>query len=183
MTLDLFNAFTVTVTPQSVWWKYSWTKPTALFRTRVVIINCYVYVIINLSAAVTWAVTCDFQQCGNLTSVDSDEPEQPPLKLRNSKWCSVSSLTLKEYPSNKQRVWSDYAYAQADLRLCWSHIQHCWKSHALAHMYVYEWLLHVWILSRSVRDEVIVLKDALCKAVIFKVFSFNNTLGHAHWFV
>ena len=23
MTLDLFNAFTVTVTPQSVWWKYS----------------------------------------------------------------------------------------------------------------------------------------------------------------
>ena len=25
-------------------------------------------------------------------------------------------------------------YAQADLRLCWSHIPHCWKSHALAHM-------------------------------------------------
>ena len=23
-------------------------------------------------------------------------------------------------------------YAQADLRLCWSHILHCWKSHALA---------------------------------------------------
>ena len=30
-------------------------------------------------------VTCDFQQCGNLTSVDSDEPVQPPFKLRNSK--------------------------------------------------------------------------------------------------
>ena len=27
----------------------------------------------------------DFQQCGILTSVDSDEPVQPPLKLRNSK--------------------------------------------------------------------------------------------------
>ena len=25
-------------------------------------------------------------------------------------------------------------YAQADLRLCWSHIPHCWKSHALAHI-------------------------------------------------
>ena len=31
------------------------------------------------------AVICDFQQCGNLTSVDSDEPVQPPFKLRNSK--------------------------------------------------------------------------------------------------
>ena len=31
------------------------------------------------------AVTCDFQQCGILTSVDSDEPLQPPFKLRNSK--------------------------------------------------------------------------------------------------
>ena len=31
------------------------------------------------------AVTCDFQQCGILTSIDSDAPVQPPLKLRNSK--------------------------------------------------------------------------------------------------
>ena len=29
-------------------------------------------------------VTCDFQQCGILTSVDSDEPVQPVFKLRNS---------------------------------------------------------------------------------------------------
>ena len=28
----------------------------------------------------------DFQQCGVLTSVDSEEPVQPPFKLRNSKW-------------------------------------------------------------------------------------------------
>ena len=27
----------------------------------------------------------DFRQCGILTSVDSDEPLQPPFKLRNSK--------------------------------------------------------------------------------------------------
>ena len=45
----------------------------------------------------------DFQQCGILTSVDSDESVQP-FKLRNSKWCSVSSLTLIEYSSNKQRL-------------------------------------------------------------------------------
>ena len=31
------------------------------------------------------AVTCDFQQFGILTSVDSHEPVQPPFKSRNSK--------------------------------------------------------------------------------------------------
>ena len=30
-------------------------------------------------------------------SLDSDEPVQPPFKLRNFKLCSVSSLTLIEY--------------------------------------------------------------------------------------
>ena len=39
----------------------------------------------------------DFQQCGILTWIDSDESVQPPVKLRNSKWCSDSSSTLIEY--------------------------------------------------------------------------------------
>ena len=30
---------------------------------------------------------------GILTNVDSDEPVQPPFKFRNSKRCSISSLT------------------------------------------------------------------------------------------
>ena len=30
------------------------------------------------------AMACDFQQCGILTSVDSDEPVEPTFKLRNS---------------------------------------------------------------------------------------------------
>ena len=47
-----------------------------------------------------WAVACDFQQCGILTSVDSDEHVQLPFKLRNFKWCSVSSLIFIEYSSN-----------------------------------------------------------------------------------
>ena len=42
----------------------------------------------------------DFQQCGSLTSVDSNEPVQPPFKLRNCKSCSVSSLTVIEYSSD-----------------------------------------------------------------------------------
>ena len=36
-----------------------------------------------------WAATWDFQQCGILTDVDSDEPLQYPFKLRNSKRCAV----------------------------------------------------------------------------------------------
>ena len=66
---------------------------------------CYLYQI------QTRAVICDFQKCGILTSVDSDEPVQPPVKLRNSKLCSVSRLTVIE---------------------C-SHIPHCWKSHVRVH--------------------------------------------------
>ena len=50
------------------------------------------------------AATCDFQQCGILASVDSDEPVQPPLKLRNYKCRSVSSLTVIEYSSNKALI-------------------------------------------------------------------------------
>ena len=83
---------------------------------------------------INWAMACVFQQCGILTSVDSDKPVQPPFKLRNSKWCGVSSLILIEYSCNYQRLWSDCVYAQADLRLCWLHIPHCWKSHATAQL-------------------------------------------------
>ena len=79
--------------------------------------------------------TC-FPTMGILTSVDSDEPVQPPFKLRNLKWGSVSSLTVIEFLSERQRLLSDCAYAQVDLRLCWLHILHCWKSHATAHMFI-----------------------------------------------
>ena len=79
-----------------------------------------------------WATTCDFQQCGILTSVDSDQPVQHAFMVRSSKWCSVSSLTIIECSCDQQRLWSDCVYAQADLRLCWLRIPHCWKSHVIA---------------------------------------------------
>ena len=85
-----------------------------------------------------WAMASDLQQCGILISVDSDEPLQPFFKLKNSKWCSFSSLTILEYSSDLQRLWSDCAYAQPDLRLGWSHIPHCWKSRALAHFFLFQ---------------------------------------------
>ena len=34
---------------------------------------------------------CDFRQCDILTSVDSDEPVQPPFIFKKLKWGSVSS--------------------------------------------------------------------------------------------
>ena len=40
-----------------------------------------------------------------LTSVDSDEPVQPPLKLRNSKCCSISSLTDQQQYSKTCLKW------------------------------------------------------------------------------
>ena len=83
---------------------------------------------------VIWAATCEFQHCGILTGVDSDVPVQPPFKLRNSQWCLVSGLTVIWYSSDHQRLRSDCAYTQADLRLCWSHIPYCWKSHVAAHL-------------------------------------------------
>ena len=82
----------------------------------------------------TISSTCGFQQCGNLASVDSEESVQPPYNPRKSKWCSVSSLKLIEYSSDKQRLWPDCAYEHADLMFCWSHIPHCWKSHVAAHI-------------------------------------------------
>ena len=36
-----------------------------------------------LFSSQNWAAACDCQQCGSLRSVDSDEPVQPPVKLRS----------------------------------------------------------------------------------------------------
>ena len=93
-----------------------------------------------------WATACDFQQYGILTWIDSDEPVHPLFKLRISKWCSVSSLIIIEYSSDKQRLWSDCAYAQAGLSLCWSHIPHCWQSHVATHFinHLDDTYKHVW---------------------------------------
>ena len=47
-----------------------------------------------------WAMIWDIQQCGILTSVESDKPAVPPFKLGNSKLCSVISLRAIEYSSD-----------------------------------------------------------------------------------
>ena len=41
----------------------------------------YVYMDCRTSIVIIKAVTCDFQQCGIFTSLDSEEPVQPPISL------------------------------------------------------------------------------------------------------
>ena len=82
-------------------------------------------------------MTCDFQQCGILTSVDSDEQVQPPFSLETQN--DVKSVLnthriFKRLAKALIRLRVYCAYAQADLRLCWLHIPYCWKSHARAQL-------------------------------------------------
>ena len=52
-----------------------------------------------------------------LNCVDSDEPVQPPFKLRGSKCCSLITLSRIVYFKRQTRLWSDCAYVQAGLSI------------------------------------------------------------------
>ena len=80
---------------KSLWFNFKCTcischilsKLHARHLTCVLILNVRVYLAtfsVNSMPGIG-AVICDFQQCGVLTSVDSDHPSQPPFKLKNSK--------------------------------------------------------------------------------------------------
>ena len=48
-----------------------------------VTVPCYfIFLTLFFLSIIYLAVACDFQQCGILTCVNSDEPVQPPFKLR-----------------------------------------------------------------------------------------------------
>ena len=50
----------------------------------------------------------DFQHCGILTSVDSDEPVQPPFKLRNLKYPrSRYCMVLTQHARIQKKVLSE----------------------------------------------------------------------------
>ena len=67
-------------------------------------------------------------------SVDSDQPGHPSSLIR------VFAVRLKKhwvlsYPlSAQQRLWSDWAEAQADLGLHWAHTSYCWFCRAANHI-------------------------------------------------
>ena len=54
------------------------------------------YTAINFICVIHYilAETWDFQQCGILTYIDSNKPVLSPVKFRDSKCCTVSSLTV-----------------------------------------------------------------------------------------
>ena len=68
-----------------------------------------------------WAATWQNQQSECAPSEDSDQPGQPPSLIRvfdaRMKKAWVLSYTLNA----QQRLWSDLADTQADLRLRWAH--------------------------------------------------------------
>ena len=77
-----------------------------------------------------WAAQCDFQQCGIMTCVESEEPVQPPVMLRSSKCCSASSLTQAT-----SKVSDQTAHMR---RLAWAfagHKPHYWKFHVAAQFF------------------------------------------------
>ena len=104
--LDLADAhFVELMVPDIEYWYVHWdgflheheSQAITLKYQETRIINCMYD---NAHWKIIWAVACDFYQSGILTCVDSDEPLQPSVKLRNSKWCLVSSLTTVEYSSD-----------------------------------------------------------------------------------
>ena len=69
--------------------------------------------------------------------------------------CNNDIRSVAYYSSDLQRLLSDCTHAQVGLRLCWSHIPHCWKAHAAAHLFwigsvvwveVLFWDIHIFTL-------------------------------------
>ena len=77
-------------------------------------------------------MTCDNQQCGILTSEDSEQSEQPPFKLRNFKCCS-----------DNHRIFKRLAMALTRLCVCTD-----WSEHLLvAHTTLLEMSCHGSLIS------------------------------------
>ena len=63
-----------------------------------VVCDCVISISYSLTSLFKYPQpNCENQQCGILTSVDTDGPLQTAINLRNFKLCSVSSLILIKY--------------------------------------------------------------------------------------
>ena len=69
-----------------------------------------------------WATTWQNQQCGCAPSEDSDQPRHPPSLIRVFAVRMKKAWVLSYLLSTQQRLWSDWADAQADPSLRWVHI-------------------------------------------------------------
>ena len=88
---------------------------------EVSVVDTYPLSWVSPKLAFKWAASWQNKQCGCTPSEDSDQPEHPPSLIK------VFAVRMKKawvlsYPlSAQQRLWSDWAYAQADLSLRWAH--------------------------------------------------------------
>ena len=115
--------------------------------------------IIHRSHLVLWATSWQNEQSGMCTQRRLGsawaEPGHPPSLIR------VFAVRMKKawvlsYPlSAQQRLWSDWADAQADLSLHWAHMPLCWFCHEAAFIIrgllflvscmTYSWSLHFFM--------------------------------------
>ena len=70
-----------------------------------------------------WAASWQNQQCGCVPSKDSDQPGHLPSLIRVFAVRMKKPWVLSYLLSTQQRLWSDWADAQADLSLRWAHTQ------------------------------------------------------------
>ena len=68
-----------------------------------------------------WAATWQNQQNECAPSEDSDQPGHPPSLIRVFAVRMMKAWVLSYPLSAQQRLWSDWADAQADLSLRWAH--------------------------------------------------------------
>ena len=98
-----------------------------------------------------WAVSkaalinsaCAWQNKQNdlCTPRDSDQPGYPPSLIRVFAVHSMGSWGPHASSCAQQRLWSDWANAQADLSLRCAHMPFCWFCHAVAQMIlVWSWM-------------------------------------------
>ena len=69
-------------------------------------------------------------------SEDADQPGHLPSLITVFAVRPVGSWGPKVSLRGQQRLWSDWADAQADLSLCWAHRPFCWFCHEAAHFHI-----------------------------------------------
>ena len=103
--------------------------------------------IIQSMSADNWATSWQNKQNDGAPSEDSDQPKHPPSLIR------VFAVRMKKawvlsYPlSAQRRLWSDWADAQADLRLRWAHMPFCWFCHEATQL-CFSVFLTTWTIKR-----------------------------------
>ena len=69
---------------------------------------------------------------------------------------SIGSQGPKLSLCEQQRLWSDWADAQADLSLCWAHRAFCWFCHEAAHVLIVNACAYIimYLMSRKFQSDI-----------------------------